>query len=1206
MRARWRARAAGGFGPWGSGASPGNSASTRASTVVRAALVLAAVAALAAAVMPGGAALAASGRAGTPGGAAAAGRSAQRSQNWVPPTPTYWDQVVGEQATRPVTITSGVQEYTENYQTVGGAENAQIMNIDLTNPNIRFGMVEAGNELVDRSDEVISSMANRTGAVAGVNSDEFAINTTGQPMGMVVQGGVLKASPVASWPAEVEVLNNGQFEFTTETFTGTAEDTTSASSEALAGVNRIDQKGLVAADSFLGAAPISTSVVATATQGSSPLEETIDSVTSGVTSLPQLAAGQEDLLAATGSAAATWLTSDVHPGDSVTLTEGIAPYGIGSAPTDVRTAVSGAAFLVRSGQMAVPVQGGGENNVLYPVVGIGVTKDGKHAIMVVFNGRESENVSVGLTRPQEAQWFMAHGIYNAIEFDSGGSAEMVGRLPGDQQVSVLNTPADGDERPVANGLFIYTNETSAGPAVQAVVNNGTPMTVLNGTTEQVSAYATDAEGNPASGPVQLSVQPPSLATVTGTGSGSGLSGGLSVKAEQAGHGWLVVQDGRALSRVPLTVASAPASLSISPGEPNLENSGTQQFTVSGTAAGGPPGQPGGGTLTLSNEDVTWSTSPSALGSVSSSGLFTAAATGDGLATVTATADGVSATASVAVGSQSVVADPMTDVSNWALNTTNGASATLSESSTQIAVPGDTGSMDIHYTIPKASGDSQVVFYPAGSYNVSIGLSSSGEAPDAIGVWIKGIGGGGTTPLGPGLLTFAEAWVEVNGQEDVFYPTTVTYNGWQLITAQLPAGTEFPVSLAFLDFLVLNPSETTTGDLYVADLQALYSPRPPVPFSYTAIPRNPSWLRYTGSPAQFAPGGDTIAAFGDSHLTSADHDTTGSVVTGDISTDINALPANAAPNMLQVDGNLVDPGTVADLQYGQQVLESFGLPYHTAVGDADIGQETYPENVNWTSVFGDTHYSYTDGNAEFIVDDSAWEGLLASDPYQVPDQEQYAWLVSTLSASTSKVVFVVTHASPYDPHPVANSQFTDRYEAQMYEQLLANYQASHPGTHVILLNGQARGFAEQVINPLGAADPRGLPNFDVSDAGVTPYAPTSQGGFYNYVLFHVLPDGTVQFAVQPVLDAVAVTAPQQSLAAGATEQLSATGTTPTGDNLAALQVPIADPASHQWSSSDPRVAAVNPRTGELYAVSPGTATISVLSGGVTGTVTVTVS
>jgi exopolysaccharide biosynthesis protein len=1109
-------------------------------------------------------------------------------RNWVPRTPEYWPQVVGQQSTKPVTITRGVQEYTENYQTVSGAQNAQVMDINLTDPNLRLGMVEAGNKLVDPSDEAISSMANRTGAVAGVNSDEFAINTTGQPMGMVVQDGVLEASPVASWPAEVEVLNNGQFEFTTETFTGTAEDTTTGSSDPLVALNRIDQDDLTAVTPFLGAATIGESTIANLTVNSDG-SLTVNSVQTSQTSLPQVAGGQEDLIARRGTQDSLWLQG-LHAGDNVTLSYSLAPYGIGSAPTDVQTAVSGAAFLVQNGQMAVPATGGGENNVDYPVVGIGVTKDGKRAIAVVFNGRESESVAVGLTRPQEAQWFLAHGIYNAIEFDSGGSAEMVGRLPGDQQVSVLNTPADGHERPVANGLFIYTTEASPGAAMTAVVNGGQPFSILPGTTEPVAAYALDAADNPAADPASLSVEPPSLATVSGANVTAGSRPGL---------GWLIVRAGNATSRVPLTVTAMPASLSIAPAEPDLANAATQQFTVTGTVRGG-------GTLSLGNQDVTWSVSPSSLGSVSASGLFTAAATGSGLATVTATAAGVSATASVAVGSESVVLDPMTDVSNWALNTTNGATASLSESTNQIAQTGDTGSMDVHYTIPKASGVSQVVFAPAGNHSVTLGENSAGEDPTAIGLWIKGIGGTPGTPLANNELTFAEAWLQVNGQDDVFYPSTVTYDGWQLITAALPAGTAYPLTLNFLDFLVINPSSTTTGDLYVADLEGLYSPRQPASYVYTAVPQNPSWLQFDESPAQFAQGGVTVAAFGDSHLSSTDEDSTGAVVTGDIGSALAALPANATPNMVQVDGNLADPGSVADLDYAQQLLQSFGVPFHTAVGDSDIGQGATPENTNWTSVFGPTHYSYTDGPAEFLVTDSSWEGLTASDPYQVPDEEQYAWLVSQLDASTSKDIIVVTHASPYDPQPVQNSQFADRYEAQMYEQLLADYQASHPWTHVILLSGQARGYYEQVINPEGETDPRGLPNFDVSDAGVTPYATTSQGGFYNYVLFHFLPDGTVQFAVQPVLASIAITAPETSLTARGSEQLTATGTAPTGDNLAPLQVPVANPASHEWSSSNPGVVAVNPQSGEVYALSPGTATITVESGGVVGTVTITVT
>src|ERR1700689_5958014 len=112
-------------------------------------------------VLAAGAAVALAAAVLTSGGAASAARPGAQNQNWVPPTPAYWPQVVGERATRPVTITHGVQEYTENYQTVGGAQDAQIMDVNLADPNVRFGMAEAGSELVDPADETISSMAHR-------------------------------------------------------------------------------------------------------------------------------------------------------------------------------------------------------------------------------------------------------------------------------------------------------------------------------------------------------------------------------------------------------------------------------------------------------------------------------------------------------------------------------------------------------------------------------------------------------------------------------------------------------------------------------------------------------------------------------------------------------------------------------------------------------------------------------------------------------------------------------------------------------------------------------------------------------------------------------------------------------------------------------------------------------------------------------------
>ena len=150
---------------------------------------------------------------------------------------------------------------------------------------------------------------------------------------------------------------------------------------------------------------------------------------------------------------------------------------------------------------------------------------------------------------------------------------------------------------------------------------------------------------------------------------------------------------------------------------------------------------------------------------------------------------------------------------------------------------------------------------------------------------------------------------MNGQYVDFYPSTVTYDGWQLIVANLPAGLQFPMSVDFLDFLVISPTQTLSGDLYVSDLQALYSPRPLVTPPYVAIPHNPSWLQFTEDPATFRAGGTTLAALDDAHTHADDPNSTGSVVLKQDGAQIKALPplADRRPP-LQTMGDMSDTGS----------------------------------------------------------------------------------------------------------------------------------------------------------------------------------------------------------------------------------------------------------------------------------------------------------
>ena len=81
-----------------------------------------------------------------------------------------------------------------------------------------------------------------------------------------------------------------------------------------------------------------------------------------------------------------------------------------------------------------------------PRTGAGVTADGTVLLMVV-DGRSQH--SAGMTLKEFAQYLKRFGAVSAVNFDGGGSSEMV--LDG----KIMNRPSDGSERPVGIGLGIF-------------------------------------------------------------------------------------------------------------------------------------------------------------------------------------------------------------------------------------------------------------------------------------------------------------------------------------------------------------------------------------------------------------------------------------------------------------------------------------------------------------------------------------------------------------------------------------------------------------------------------------------------------------------------------------------------------------------------------------------------------------------------------
>ncbi|MCC2594435.1 Ig-like domain-containing protein [Tessaracoccus sp. OS52] len=161
-----------------------------------------------------------------------------------------------------------------------------------------------------------------------------------------------------------------------------------------------------------------------------------------------------------------------------------------------------------------------------------------------------------------------------------------------------------------------------------------------------------------------------------------------------------------------------------------------------------------------------------------------------------------------------------------------------------------------------------------------------------------------------------------------------------------------------------------------------------------------------------------------------------------------------------------------------------------------------------------------------------------------------------------------------------------------------------------LQGHSRGFANLVLDPQGnpADSVTGIPQLTIADVGTPPYYAADQGGFFHFGLLHVNPDGTVQFAVEPLLKSVAIDqGADDALAVGETKQYTATAVNTNGANIANPPViPVANPMSHVWTSSNTAVATVDAVTGEVTATGAGSATISVQAGGITTSLELTVS
>ena len=548
--------------------------------------------------------------------------------------------------------------------TAAGPLVVSVVTIDPQEPTVRLRAVLAHDSIVSK-DETTSSMARRTGAVAGINGDYFDINASGTPLGVVIRDGELERTPSAR--IALTVTRARTIVFAPYRFAGSV--TFGGVVVPITAVNEWPpQTGATLLTPAFGAIPTTNVSNVTLLDLDSPgamrPEGRPRYRVAKVTSAPPWP-GATGLRLAYGAAAQA-IGPVPNVGDDVTVDYMTDPPFGGAV-----AAIGGGPELLHGGEAvddpASPNYA--ERDRRIPASAAARFLDGTLALVVV-DGRHPAT-SIGVNRAELIALLRGLGATDAMLFDSGGSATLAARVLGEADASVVNEPSDGFERPVADGLFVYS-DAPLGPPARLVVRPAR-IVALAGARVPLRARVIDANDHglgDARGAWHFAPSP----LIASIGEDGVLHAGT-----QTGAATVRVARGGVATDVPVELVERVARLLVGPVRINPDPHTTVGLTVAAFDARDRPVAVDG--------VIRWSAKD---GAIDAHGRLAA---GDRDAIVTADAGGATTTVTIPVGRHTVALALFDDNhrASWKLATTppNGPGA--------LAVDGDRLRLDYDFT-----------------------------------------------------------------------------------------------------------------------------------------------------------------------------------------------------------------------------------------------------------------------------------------------------------------------------------------------------------------------------------------------------------------------------------------------------------------------------------------------------------------------------
>ncbi|WP_253195085.1 phosphodiester glycosidase family protein [Streptomyces sp. MP131-18] len=846
----------------------------------------------------------------------------------------------------------------------------------------------------------------------------------------------------------------------------------------------------------------------------------------------------------------------------------------GPLPT---TAVGGRGLLVVDGE---PQNWEGRpNNATAPRTAVGFSRDGQDMHILTVDGRQSHSGGVTLT---ELAVMMADlGAHNALNLDGGGSSTLLARDPGASEPDLVNSPSDGEERPVPNGLAITAPEgsgtatgfrvgTAADPAVAPTgdtVPGGHPDRVFPGLTRQLTAVAHDETYGPADSPTpRWHSARPRVGTVDRDG---------VFHAGRPGTTEITASRHRADGATELTVVGEldriePTARRVGLADPDATGTfGILGHDAAGTSA---PIEPADVALTYDTSLFTIEPDPASGGFRVTAA--SAAPSASGLVEVAVA--GTSTVLAVTVGLDDTAVADFENAGDWTFSHARADGSLAPEPAGH-----DGGALRITYDFGLSTATRAAYATPPADIPVA-------GQPQSFTLWIEGDGRGSWPSL---------HLKDAHGTAQVLRGEHITWEGWRQVTFDVPEGVAYPLSVHRFYLAETRPDQAYADSIVIDDLRARTPPAVELPpagrhddplIGSAAEAAGRDWQFAVVSDAQF------VARAPDSDIVAAARRT--------------LREARAAdPDFVVINGDWVDEGSPADLDFAREVIEDElgdDLPWYYLPGNHEVMGGSIDA---FEAEFGESPMTFDHEGTRFITLDTSSLTLRGGGWEQM--QELRGQLDDAAGDRSVGSVVVMGHVPPRDTTAQPASQLTDRLEAALLEDWLTDFRRE---------TGKGTAYFGAHVGIFDSYHLSGVPWFIGGNAGKAPSAPAAEGGFSGWALVgvdevshgeqararqrphEVLPDW-LSVQTRPHVDALELTAPD-ALTAGETAAAEAVLTQNTQGT--AREVPVASPVSADWTGSrrlhigDPDdagrrdIAAFDPATGELTGLRPGTVTLGV--------------